>query len=521
VGGIEIRDQRWNNLKKNCLENPGDAASYRVLVKSNLDDISRLLRYGHMLCALGAARDAAAILKLCHSQAKRRAIDRKCLLGLAARVALLDYPPAAMGLLEKILEPGIGSRPKDHSCFVDLLLKCSKYKSSYPSVLRTLSFVGKISFSIQQMLMLTAMLAKFKNEKSIEFSHQLLKQMSRKPSSSDETLKTLARIFLWSVYSCKGAVKLPNYVRAVDLPVVRDAYAAGFESLHLFTMGRYEEAVAKGTNVSSDLGVLFNGVRLYPSRARSEAIVRGEGIDSSLPDRLEGVNNIGLVVSCDPVFLEMFGAAYVNQLVPPASASFEITIFVDGKPRVEHLETIRRASHIPIDFKINEAPVTDKAFYTLRRFLDLPGILQNKDLVIATDIDAAVDLGDPEFVRQLSLSAGGWRDTGSDLPWLRHSAGFVYFSNTRLGNWGARCLSRLAAGLYDARAEAGNWYCDQICLSVVWDLVPTLERSEFRLLCDTELSRHFKPYDGLSFDPTKRLARKLTSMNSNGVVRPN
>jgi hypothetical protein len=157
----------------------------------------------------------------------------------------------------------------------------------------------------------------------------------------------------------------------------------------------------------------------------------------------------------------------------------------------------------------------------LRRFLDLPGILQNKDLVIATDIDAAVDLGDPEFVRQLSLSAGGWRDTGSDLPWLRHSAGFVYFSNTRLGNWGARCLSRLAAGLYDARAEAGNWYCDQICLSVVWDLVPTLERSEFRLLCDTELSRHFKPYDGLSFDPTKRLARKLTSMNSNGVVRPN
>ena len=273
--------------------------------------------------------------------------------------------------------------------------------------------------------------------------------------------------------------------------VIHDVYEKDFKSLYLFSIGKIDEGVDASLSISPECGLVFNGARLFPPMSLSRSIINDVKPDHSLPDKLTSVKKVTLVLSCNPIYLQAFGTRFVQKLRPPSEASLEIVILVDGHPPAQLIRAIERASTVPVRFSTYDTTVTDKAFFTLRRFLSLPDVTTDHDLVIVTDIDAELNLDDQGFLDRLVRHSGGWHDTGHGLPWLRNSADFVYFSRTRCGDWAARCLAKLGTVLYEARPHSENWFCDQVYLAILNEVIPPTRRAEFSHLTDDDLAPHF------------------------------
>jgi hypothetical protein len=496
------------SAKRTCIASPNASDGYRFLAKQCLEDTSRLLEIGNRLIVLGADDVARAILRICYRRANGGTAALEPLRSLAARTLYTHYSPSEFTILKNILLYRIEMYEYYHHNFIELMIRIAKHKNTQNAVLEVTSYLNNVNFTIQQILTIVRMLAKVKHSLGVQLGQELVQQIARKPGALPETQLTVAKAYLWAVLNCEGASSLPRFVQKIGVPFVDTSYADGYESLYLFSIGKPDEAIRLGKNLSQDLGLVFNGIRLYPSTERASAIVEQIGSNKDLPCSIPEPQSIGLIVSCDPVYLEKFGIDYVRNLRSSTLARCRIKFYIDGKVAKEVLDAVCAASSIPVQFEISATNVKDTAFYTIRRFLELPKILKNNDIAISTDIDGVLDLSDDEFVHELSMHAGGWHDTGSDVPWLRNSADFVYFTNTRAGDWGARCLSRLCLELYSEQGYGRNWFCDQVYISAFWDQVSSSDRSLFHHIVTSDLLRHFQQYDAFGLSPEGRLDRK-------------
>jgi hypothetical protein len=451
-----MRSSNITLIRIKCIADPNTPTAYKDFAKANFQKITVLCQVAHRLCVLGAADEAAAILRLCTRPERIKHTEAAGLEPLAARIAVMDFPIGAIRTLNKILRPSANLTARQRKIFADFLIRVAVLKSTQSAIDDIFSTLNVDQFTIQQTYNLSRMCAKFRDPRAIKLSARMLRHFRRLASSELGDLRAVARLFLWSIYRVRGAASLLREVEALDDPMIREVFESGYRSLFLFATGRFDAAIEASQNIPPELGLLFNGARLYPERARAAEYIQDIPVNSNLPVYLDKVDRLAVVISCDPVYLEMFALSYLDRFVPPIGRQCEVIIFVNGTVDAGLCEELSSRCRVPVRFVINSRPGADKAFYTLKRFVELPKVLRDHDLVIATDIDVEVDLEDVEFIDSLGRNAGGWTDTGNELPWLRHSAGLVYFANTREGDWASRSLARLASRLYQPRTANKN-----------------------------------------------------------------
>ena len=508
-----MRSSNITLVRIKCIADPNTPTAYKDFAKANFQKITVLCQVAHRLCVLGAADEAAAILRLCTRPERIKHTEAAGLEPLAARIAVMDFPISAIRTLNKILRPSANLTARQRKIFADFLIRVAVLKSTQSAIDDIFSTLNVDKFTIQQTYSLSKMCAKFCDPRAIELSARMLRHFRRLSSPDPKNLRAVAQRYLWSIFRVRGAASLLREVETLDDPTVREVFDSGYRSLFLFATGQFDAATEASRSITPELGLIFNGARLYPKRAQAAEHIQDIPVNSSLPVYLDKVERIAVLLSCDPVYLELFALSYLDRFVPPMGPQCEVIIFVNGAVDAGLCEELSSRCRVPVRFVINPRPGADKAFYTLKRFVEIPKVLRNHDLVIATDIDVEVDLSDIEFVDTLGRNAGGWTDTGNELPWLRHHAGLVYFANTREGDWASRSLARLASRLYQPRTGNQNWFIDQVCLAVLWDSLPAASRKNFGLLPPTRWAPHFKQVEGISLDPRRRLRHKVKQLS--------
>jgi hypothetical protein len=478
-------------LKLDCVINPDNPRSYREFSKYHLDNAEILFKNVYRLVVMKRMITACAILAY-HQRGRgthQQLHDTQ--VSLSVHISSLDFPIGAIDAIGRVLSSCFRSDKKIEDAFSHFLLAAARKTDSQKSIDRIFAAIGIVEFSNQQVLSIINIAIKAKDPRCIGLCLDLFKQMKAKTTSGSMNNLILARTYLWAIVQIEGPRHLKHRVTECGDRIIHDVYQKDFKGLYLFSVGKIDDGVDASLSISPECGLVFNGARLFPSMSLARGIVADVQPDHSLPEKLTSAKNVALVLSCNPLYLQAFGTRFVQKLHPPSEASLELVILVDGHPSAQIIRDIERASAVPVRFSVYDTTVTDKAFFTLRRFLSLPEIATDHDLVIVTDIDAELNLDDQCFLDRLVRRSGGWHDTGNGLPWLRNSADFVYFTRSRCGDWAARCLSKLGAVLYESRPTSENWFCDQVYLAVLNELIPPARRSEFVLLTDEDLAPHF------------------------------
>jgi hypothetical protein len=478
-------------LKLDCVTNPDNPKNYRAFSKHHLDHAEILFKNAYRLIVMNQLITACAILL--HHQRGRQNLGELHIaqVSLSVHISSMDFPIRAIDVLGKILSSCFKIDKTIEGAFSRFLITAARKTDSQESVDRIFTAIGIVEFSTQQILSIINIAIKAKDRRCIALCLDLFNQLKAKSTSNPMNVAVLARTYLWAIVQIEGAQHLKTRVMECDDQMIHHVYQKDFKSLYYFSIGRTDDGVDASQSISPECGLVFNGARLFPPLSLAREIIRDVTLAPSLPEKLVSAKKVALVLSCNPLYLQVFGAHFVQHLRPPSIASLELVILVDGHPPTHVIQEIEQASPVPVRFCVQDTHVTDNAFFTLRRFLSLPDISPDYDLVIVTDIDAQLNLSDQGFLDRLVRQAGGWHDTGHGLPWLRNSADFVYFSRTRLGDWALRCLAQLGASLYEARPNSGNWFCDQVYLAVLNEVIPPARRSEFALLTDDDLAPHF------------------------------
>lgn len=479
-------------LKLKCVINPDNPRNYRNISKYHLDNAEILFKNVYRLVVMKRMITACAILAYHQRAGDNHGQLHGAQVSVSVHISSMDFPIRAIDVLGKVLSSCFRSDKKIESVFSRFLLAAARKTNSQKSVDRIFAAIGIVELSNQQIRSIISIAIKAKDPRCIGLCLDLFNQMKAKTASNSMNTLNLARTYLWAIVQIEGPQYLKYRVAECGDQVIHDVYQKDFKSLFLFSIGKIDEGVDASLSISRECGLVFNGARLFPPMSLARSIIDDVKPNHSLPEKLTSAKKVTLVLSCNPEYLKAFGTRFVQKFRPPSKVSLELVILVDGHPSAQIIRDIERTSTVPVRFSMYDTTETDKAFFTLRRFLSLPDIATDHDLVIVTDIDAELNLDDQCFLDRLVRRSGGWHDTGHGLPWLRNSADFVYFSRTRCGDWAARCLSKLGAVLYESRPNSENWFCDQVYLAVLNEVIPPARRSEFTLLTGEDLAPHFK-----------------------------
>jgi hypothetical protein len=505
-------------LRSKCLEAPNEIGHYRELAHRQTQDTARLAWYGGILFVLGGEIWAAAILRLLRRRRDKAVRLSKYISEFTAILSKGRFPISAVPDIDIMLQVSIENGAVPAYLYPYFRMKVfdrtgtDQARKIFISILRS-----RQPWRSSDLLRAAQILSKFRDPQAIAVMKRLLENKFMKQSRANIEW-FLEDCYLYVISEVRGAQALKDAVDEVPFPSVRDAYKSKYESLYLFATGERDAAVfaGAGSTIGAKSGMIFNGVRLYPTQARARSIVQNISTNKNLPEAPRSPRNVAIVVSCDPVYLEVFGKSYVENLQPPPGITSAVFISLIGEVDEKIIINIQKSSPIPVHIVTDPQPTGDVSTYTLRRFIEIPTLIRDYDLVVATDIDAAINLREVEFFDQLSAHCGGWLESDNVVPWLKHCAGLVYFSRTQQGDLQARRLAALADSLRNAEQSGyANWYIDQVCLSVLWDLIPDEFKSRFHLLRRSLVDGKFLNfYDGAGFDPRRRLERKIASLQN-------
>ena len=514
-GGAELAAQAG------LVDRPDLIDGYRASVRGAArGDTVRLVEIGHRLLAIGTVRTAVAVMVLAGrcATAETKGVVRN----LASAIAGADFPESAIRRLTPYLRPtGSETDPaRAEQGFIAFLIEATVRFPTPARLSRLLALMDGRQIQIDHANRLAPVATKLLHPSAVTMTRMVVEDQMARPDVPEDELWLAMRYHLYAHWQIRGAEDMARYagILAGAEPRWRTVYDDGFRSMVHFARGETAEAVeaARGRPLKGHGRVVANGLRLYP---RSDDVARwiaqialDEGAQPpEVPD--------GLIVrvACDPIYLERFGEAYVRSFVPRGRGRTDIAFLVSGAPDPALLDRIKQASAVPVTFEIDPREAPDTAYHTIRRYRGLAADLQRAGIVVATDIDATVNLSDPAFEQWTTDADAGWVDAGGEVPWLRNNAGIAFFQATRHGIWAARVLETLIDHLYRPRNDMANWYVDQVCLAVLASLAAPDGREPFSHRSLEALEAVYRPYISMASDVRNRLIHKTKSMSARKI----
>lgn len=386
-------------------------------------------------------------------------------------------------------------RARDSANPLNDLIKATEREVTEANVERLLRAVDGRQLSVTQLLAVANMAVKVGHPSAVKLAGALL---STQPIPAPDDVaavaqrRSFARILLWAMFKVEGPAALIRRLKSEADPTLAAVYAEGFESLCHFSTGDIRAALASRDGLDLGHGLILNGIALYPEPDKIAAELAAINTASLPPVASGAPSSACIVVSCDPVYLQRYGVFFAENLRPIPEVDSELVFFVAGALDPALAEAVTAASPLKTHFVADTPGRADKAFHTINRFVRVPAILGNFDLVVVSDIDARLDLSRGGFLEATAGAAAGWIATDNPVPWLKNLAGFVFFRKSAPGMWAARAIERIIQARYRPKQSNENWYLDQVALTAMWDNAPAETRAAIRLLAPETAAPWFK-----------------------------
>ena len=186
------------------------------------------------------------------------------------------------------------------------------------------------AFRIREMIDIVRLGTKLKDRRILPFATGLVNHYRTHTALPDRVRRTLARVCLYAILNIDGARALMAAQKSMDDQMVTEVFETEFKGLCLICVGQVAEGIALAKDMPDDLGLLFNGVHLYPHPETVLAILRDTAIDSDLPATIKTPRRIGVFISCDDAYFRTFGSRYLANFRPPDGPVTEINFLVNG-----------------------------------------------------------------------------------------------------------------------------------------------------------------------------------------------
>ncbi len=500
-----------DELKTRLVQDPADIGAVWSLAKLKSKSPEEFCGVGAFLNCLGGSSRAMAIAAAAFRHAATDPAWLEPAAILSGRIAKGRLSRLGWLRIIDVLEEADGERALPSRRLAAALVANMFQHPSEASFERVITTKAR-SFTIREIMEIVQLGSKFKDDRTLPLARGLIDHYRAATSVSHRGRVAMARLFLYAVLSIRGAGAVIAAEKMMGDPVVSEVFEAEYKGLCLICMGRVAEGIALKDAMPDGLGLLFNGVRLYPHPDTVMSLLRDQTVDPDLAVRSGRPTNIGVFISCDEVYFRAFSAQYLKHFSPPAGIPTEINFLVNGTLSETEQTEAAAISSCPLRFHVDPRLSPDKTFYTLRRFLDLPQHIGDYGLAVVTDIDSLVDLDSDAFKRVAFNNSFGWYDTAVEIPWLRHNCSLAYFSNTRLGAWATQSIAAIAKAIYKPRRDGRTWYCDQVCLAAFWDALGDDIRGHVAHFQPDAAKQILRSYNALSLEAGARMNAKLSSM---------